>query len=201
MKPKIKAQSKILSREKYRERLNKTKWKVWILLFFWWILEFWVIPGQFTWEAKKKPSVDRRPKIHKKKKFKVRLNFLKASNTRFFLPDTLNSSLVYPKKIFKQTNLEIIPVDTPKVTWLEKKTSVYRVGWLEKTCCNGIWRHTRRYFNFWSSRIQINEKKSNMEFSHNFIRSQWYFKLGRQSLIIHFFATTYPKKYDQYVIQ
>ena len=87
---------------------------------FLWFLEFWVIPGQFTWEAKKTPSVDKRPKMYNKKKFKVKLNFLKVSNIRFFLLDPLNSSLAYPPKNFKSTNLDIIPVDTPKFTWLEK---------------------------------------------------------------------------------
>ena len=32
-----------------------------------------------------------------------------------------------------------------------------------------------------------------MEFSHNFIKLQWYFRVGTQSLTMNFFATTYPK--------
>ena len=32
-----------------------------------------------------------------------------------------------------------------------------------------------------------------MEFSHNSIKFQWYFRIGRQSFIMKYFATRYPK--------
>ena len=63
----------------------------------------------------------------------------------------------------------------------------------QQNSCHKFWTHTWRDLNFWSWHIQINQKSWNIEILQNSIEFRWDFKLGIQSLMMKFFATTYSK--------